>query len=87
MTHLISIFQRTWAGYAAALGGIAIVTAVCAPFHETLNDTTVALAYLLVVLLVATVWGSWPALIASGAGMLCFNFRPDWARSSRASGS
>ena len=50
------------------------MTAVCAPFHETLNDTTVALAYLLVVLLVATVWGRWPALIASGAGMLCFNF-------------
>ena len=54
--------------------GVAAVTAVCAPFHETLNDTTVALAYLLVVLLVATVWGSWPALLASVVGVLCFNF-------------
>jgi PAS domain S-box-containing protein len=50
------------------------VTAICAPFHETLNDTTVALAYLLVVLLVATAWGSWPALMASAVGVLCFNF-------------
>ena len=61
-------------GYATALGGVAVVTGICAPFHETLNDTTVALAYLLVVLLVATVWGSWPALMASAVGVLCFNF-------------
>ena len=71
---LASIFQRKWAGYAIAIGGIAVVTAICAPFHEALNDTTVALAYLLVVLLVATAWGSWPALMASAAGGLCFSF-------------
>ena len=71
---LTTIFQRTWAGYATAIGGIAVVTAICAPFHETLNDTTVALAYLLVVLLVATAWGSWPASVASALGVLCFNF-------------
>jgi PAS domain S-box-containing protein len=69
-----SIVERRWAGYAASIAGIALVTAVCAPFHETLNDTTVALAYLLVVLLVATAWGSWPAFLASLVGMLCFNF-------------
>ena len=56
------------------MAGIALVTAICAPFHETLNNTTVALAYLLVVLLVATVWGSGPALLASVVGVLCFNF-------------
>ncbi len=50
------------------------MTAICAPFHQTLNDTTVALAYLLAVLLVATVWGSWPAFVASVVGVLCFNF-------------
>jgi sigma-B regulation protein RsbU (phosphoserine phosphatase) len=62
------------AGHAAGILGIAVVTAISAPFHDTLNDTTVALAYLLVVLLVATTWGSWPALVASAVGMLCFNF-------------
>lgn len=56
------------------MAGIAVVTAIGAPFHDTLNDTTVALAYLLVVLLVATAWGSWPATLASAVGVLCFNF-------------
>ena len=71
---LSSVFRRKGAGYVAGLLGIAAVTAVGAPFHETLNDTTVALAYLLVVLLVATAWGSWPASMASALGVLCFNF-------------
>ena len=72
---MMAIFlQRKWAGYATAIGGIAVVTALSAPFHETLNDTTVALAYLLVVLLVATAWGSWPASAASVVAVLCFNF-------------
>ena len=67
-------FQRRSVAFAAAIAGIALVTAICAPFHEALNDTTVALAYLLVVLLVATVWGSGPALVASIVAVLCFNF-------------
>lgn len=62
------------AGYLVAVLGIVTVTAICAPFHDQLNDTTVALAFLLVVLFVATRWGSWPALVASVLGMLCFNF-------------
>jgi sigma-B regulation protein RsbU (phosphoserine phosphatase) len=69
-----SCVQRTWAGYAAAIAGIAAVTAIGGPFHERLNDTTVALVYLLVVLFVATAWGRWPALLASAVGVLCFNF-------------
>jgi PAS domain S-box-containing protein len=69
-----SIFQKRGIGYIAAVLGIAAVTAVCAPFHDQLNDTTVALALLMVVLFVATLWGSWPALIASALGVLCFNF-------------
>jgi two-component system sensor histidine kinase KdpD len=57
-----------------AVLGIVIVTAVLAPIREQVNSTTVALALLLVVLLVATLWGSRPALVASVVGMLCFNF-------------
>lgn len=71
---LSSVFRQKGVGYVGGMLGIATVTAIGAPFHETLNDTTVALAYLLVVLLVATVWGSWPALVASAVGVLCFNF-------------
>jgi PAS domain S-box-containing protein len=54
--------------------GIAAVTAVCAPFHDQLNDTTVALALLLMVLFVSIVWGRGPGMVASAIGMLCFNF-------------
>jgi two-component system sensor histidine kinase KdpD len=39
-----------------------------------INPTTVALALLLVVLFVATVWGSRPAVVASLLGVICFNF-------------
>ncbi len=71
---LTSLFRTKGAGYMAAGLGIAAVTAVGAPFHETLANTTVALAYLLVVLFVATAWGSWPASMAAALGVLCFNF-------------
>ena len=71
---LANILQRRGAGYWAAILGVAVVTAIFAPFQATLNTTTVALAYLLVVLFVATGWGSRPATVASVLGMLCFNF-------------
>ena len=50
------------------------MTAVLAPFQQQANATTVALAFLLVVLLVALFWGSRPALLAAVLGMFCFNF-------------
>jgi PAS domain S-box-containing protein len=71
---MISILQNRAAGYLSAVLGVAIVTAILAPFHDQLNNTTVALALLLVVLFVATGWGSWPAFLAALLGMLCFNF-------------
>ena len=63
-----------WTGYFGAVFGTAVVTALLAPFHEHVNSTTVALAFLLVVLFVALFWGSRPALLASVLGMLCLNF-------------
>ena len=69
-----SVFSGKSTGYVAGLLGIAAVTAVGAPFHEIVAHTTIALAYLLVVLFVATAWGSWPASVASALGVLCFNF-------------
>src|SRR5215831_8968449 len=74
-TPMIAPLHQPRAGYAVAVGGIAAVTAVLAPLigHQ-INATTVALALLLVVLFVATGWGSRPAVLASVLGMLCFNF-------------
>jgi len=71
---LDSIFQKRSAGYIAAVLGIAAVTAILAPFHEHLRNTPVALAFLLVVLFVASGWGRRPAFLASVVAMLCFNF-------------
>ena len=48
--------------------------AIGAPFHDQLRETTVALALLLVVLFIATLWGRGPGMVASMLGMLCFKF-------------
>jgi K+-sensing histidine kinase KdpD len=61
-------------GYLVAVLGVAVATVVLKPFSGHINSTTVALALLLVVLFVATRWGSRPALLASALGMTCFNF-------------
>lgn len=61
-------------GYIGAVLGTVLITALLAPFRQQVNATTVALAFLLVVLLVALFWGSRPALVASVLGMFCFNF-------------
>ena len=61
-------------GYIVALGGVALVTLLLAPFHAQVNSTAIALALLLVVLIVATIFGSRPALLASLLGVLTFNF-------------
>ena len=61
-------------GYLGAILGTVLVTVVLAPFHTEINSTTVALIFLLVVLLVALFRGSGPALVASVLGMLSFNF-------------
>lgn len=63
-----------WAGYGGAVLGTGLVTALLAPFHPQVNSTTVALAFLLVVLFVALFWGSKPALLASLLGVVCLNF-------------
>jgi two-component system sensor histidine kinase KdpD len=66
--------QRFVAGYVAALLGVAAVTAALKLWGGEFNSTTVALALLLVVLFVATLWGSRPALLAAVLGVLGFNF-------------
>jgi two-component system sensor histidine kinase KdpD len=57
-------------------GALILVAAVTLLYSRVLsvNSTTVALTYLLVVLGVATVWGLWEAVAASVFGMICFNY-------------
>lgn len=68
------VLNSRWAGYAGAVAGTALTTGILAPFQRQVNATTVALAFLLVVLFIALFWGSRPALLASVLGMFCFNF-------------
>jgi K+-sensing histidine kinase KdpD len=53
---------------------VAIATGAFLPFRAEINSTTVGLGFLLVVLFVAILWGSGPALLASVLAMLSFNF-------------
>lgn len=69
-----NLVNLRWAGYVGAVLGTSILTLLLAPFHNQINSTTVALAFLLVVLFVALFWGSRPALLASVLGVFCFNF-------------
>jgi K+-sensing histidine kinase KdpD len=65
---------RSGFGYGAAIFGIAAATGVLKVIGSHINPTTAALVFLLVVLFVATVWGSRPAVFASLLGVGCFNF-------------
>lgn len=61
-------------GYALAVMGVAATTSALRLFGTHINSTTVAIVLLLVVLFIATLWGSRPAILASLLGMGCFNF-------------
>lgn len=67
-------FGKSLNGYLTAVFGVAAVTALLAPVNNQINATTVALAFLILVLFIATYRGSRPALLASVLAMLCFNF-------------
>jgi K+-sensing histidine kinase KdpD len=68
------VLRKPLLGYAAAIVLITAATAALKVFGGHINPTTIALTLLLIVLLVATVWGSKPAVLASLLGVACFNF-------------
>ncbi len=69
-----SLVRRQILGYIAAIVVIAAATAVLIAFVSQINSTTVALMYLLIILFLATAWGSKPAVLGSLLGVVCFNF-------------
>src|SRR5262249_51719534 len=58
---------------AASLGAVAAVTAGYASLFQV-NPTTIALSYVVVILLIATTWGIAESTAASLAAMVSFNF-------------
>lgn len=53
---------------------VLLFTLFLEPVHERISTVTIALAFLLLVLFSATFFGRNPALVASFAAMLCFNY-------------
>ena len=82
MTRAPEPVQNTWrrfrrqpyAGYVAAVVGVGLVTLLLAPFYDQIDSVVAAVLLLMVVLLVATGFGSRPALVASLLGMVYLNF-------------
>ena len=66
--------ERRWTGYAVGALSVTAVSGLLKLLGSHVNPTTVALALLLVVLFIATRWGSTPASVTSLMAMLCFNF-------------
>lgn len=66
--------RKKFLGYLVAVIVIAAATAVLRSFGGHINPTTVALAFLLIVVFVATAWGPKPAIVASLLGVACLNF-------------
>ena len=59
--------------FAGSIGAVALITALYTALLHV-NPTTVALTYLIAILLVATTWGIAEATAASIVAVLCFNF-------------
>ena len=70
----MKMFEKRRGGYLVAVLGTAAMTGALKLFGEHVNSTTVALGLLIVVLFVATAWGSRPAVLSSLLGVVCFNF-------------
>src|SRR5712691_3519092 len=66
--------DKSWSSYFMATLGVAASTALLIPLRGRINSTTIGFAFLLVVLFTAIFRGSKPALLASGLGVLSFNF-------------
>ncbi len=73
MNHRPFYFQR-WFGYTSAVVSIALATGALKLVGKHINPTTVALVFLLIILISARTWGAAPAVVASIIGILSFNF-------------
>jgi two-component system sensor histidine kinase KdpD len=66
--------KRDMVGMAGALAAVAAVTTAYTRWLDVTNATTIALSFLLIVLVVAATCRLWVALLTSVAAMLCINF-------------
>jgi two-component system sensor histidine kinase KdpD len=67
-------YRQRWFGYSLSVFIIAAVTGALKLLGPHINPTTVALVFLLIILVAARTWGSGPAVAAALVGILSFNF-------------
>src|ERR1700745_1132411 len=59
--------------FVVSLAAVAAITITYFKFIQV-NPTTVAMTYLIAILLIASWWGLFEAMVASVAAVICFNF-------------
>jgi two-component system, OmpR family, sensor histidine kinase KdpD len=64
----------TWRGYAWAVAGVVFTTLLAGPWRPTLELVNIVMLYLLVVVIVAYLYGRGPATLAAICGVLAFDF-------------
>ena len=70
----LSPARTKWFGFAVPVLAVVITTAALKLLGPRINSTTVALAFLLIILVAARTWGSAPAVGTALVGILSFNF-------------
>ncbi|MBK8466837.1 MAG: DUF4118 domain-containing protein [Chloracidobacterium sp.] len=68
------VFTSKLTRFGVSLAAVLLLAVLLIELRDTVNSTTVALVFLLVVLAAATFFGRNPALLASFVAMLCFNY-------------
>ena len=66
--------RRQLAGWLLATAGIPLLTSILVRLRDTTGLSTVLLAYLALIVVVAAVGGTWPALAAAIVSFLCANW-------------
>lgn len=72
--NLLDASPSPWLGAAAALLGVAVVTALIHPLREVVPAVSTGVIYLLPVLLVSIVWGRWLGIATSVLSAAAFNW-------------
>jgi len=63
-----------WRGYLLGLGLVVLATLIGQPMHNHFTPTSIAMLYLLCVVVTAYLWGLGPSIVVSIVGVLAFDF-------------
>jgi two-component system sensor histidine kinase KdpD len=70
----VKAHPRNWRGYLQGLGLVALATLLGQLIHGFFAPTTIAMLYLLSVVITAYLWGLGPSILVSVLGVLAFDF-------------